>query len=224
MQTRFALPGDVSTRTDVRRDMDVASSALVYEDATAFRSQPVSSVRWGMDAALESPIAGSYWVLPHRLLAGKYPRRYDDASSRVKLRRLLDAGVTCFLDLTEEGEYGLKPYAPLLEEQPWSGLRALVHWRLPIPDRTAPSTGQMMRILDTLDGVLTAGHVVYLHCWGGIGRTGTVVGCHLVRRGMTGEQALAAIARMRQDTPDESKVSPETPDQTRLVLRWSAGM
>jgi protein-tyrosine phosphatase len=82
----------------------------------------------------------------------------------------------------------------------------------------------MMRILDTLDGVLTAGHVVYLHCWGGIGRTGTVVGCHLVRRGMTGEQALAAIARMRQDTPDESKVSPETPDQTRLVLRWSAGM
>ncbi len=81
-----------------------------------------------------------------------------------------------------------------------------------------------MRILDTLDGALAAGHIVYLHCWGGIGRTGTVVGCHLVRHGMTSEQALAEIARLRRDTPDAGKVSPETPAQTRLVLRWRPGM
>lgn len=33
---------------------------------------------------------------------------------------------------------------------------------------------------------LAAGQTVYVHCYGGIGRTGTVVGCWLVRHGLSG--------------------------------------
>ena len=63
------------------------------------------------------PIPDSYWVRPGQLLAGEYPRDWDDHLSRLKLRRLLEAGVTLFLDLTQAGEYGLEPYAHLAEDE-----------------------------------------------------------------------------------------------------------
>lgn len=34
-----------------------------------------------------------------------------------------------------------------------------------------------IRILDAIDARLEAGKSVYVHCWGGIGRTDTVAGC-----------------------------------------------
>ncbi len=98
-----------------------------------------------------------------------------------------EAGVTVFLDLTE-GEHG-------------------------IPDRTCPSRDTMTRILDRIDELLAAGEVVYLHCLAGIGRTGTVVGCYLVRHGMSGTEALATVAGLRG-------APPETPEQRRLVRDW----
>ena len=60
------------------------------------------------------PIEDSYWIEPGKLLAGEYPGARDEGEARHKLRRLLDAGITLFIDLTEAGEYGLKPYASLL--------------------------------------------------------------------------------------------------------------
>jgi protein-tyrosine phosphatase len=61
---------------------------------------------------------------------------------------------------------------------------------------------------------------VYVHCFGGIGRTGTVVGCYLVRHGADAETALAEIARRRQGTPDGYRRSPETNEQRQFVLTW----
>jgi protein-tyrosine phosphatase len=63
----------------------------------------------------------------------------------------------------------------------------------------------------------------YVHCWGGIGRTGTVVGCWLVaREGLTTDAALQRIAELRKDTPDRGLGSPETKLQRRFVLQWLA--
>jgi protein-tyrosine phosphatase len=78
------------------------------------------------------------------------------------------------------------------------------------------------RILDTLDGALAAGRNVYLHCWGGIGRTGTVVGCYLVRRGLTGGAALARLAEWWRTVPKSGLYprSPQTNDQVAYVRAW----
>jgi hypothetical protein len=169
------------------------------------------------------PIPDSYWVRPGRLLAGEYPGAPHDADARRKLHRLLEAGVTFFLDLTEAGEYGLRPYAPLLHRGTAARKHSAEHWRMPVPDRGTPTSEEMVRILDTIGAALAADHTVYVHCYGGIGRTGTVIGCYLVRRGMSGPDALAEIARLRQGTPDGYRVSPETEAQRQMVLNWVTG-
>jgi protein-tyrosine phosphatase len=77
-----------------------------------------------------------------------------------------------------------------------------------------PTLAHMRWILDTIDAAVDEGRTVYIHCWGGIGRTGTVVGCYLVRQGMAGDQALQEITRRR------GIGSPETESQRQMVLNW----
>jgi protein-tyrosine phosphatase len=179
-------------------------------------------IRDGM-GPYDRPIPDSYWVWPGQLLAGEYPRDWGDQTSRKKLRRLLEAGVTFFLDLTEAGEYNLKPYVLLLQKEAAALGRAVKHHRMPIRDRGTPTPEEMTHILDMIDSALAAGHTLYVHCYGGIGRTGTVVGCYLVRHGMNGEEALKKIAHLRQGTPDGWVTSPETSTQRQMVRSWSAG-
>ena len=169
------------------------------------------------------PIPDSYWVRPGQLLAGEYPSDWDDDVSREKLRLLLNVGVSLFVDLTQAGEYGLEPYTLTLEEEAAATGRKVVHLRTSIRDRGTPSPEQMTHILDTIDAALAGGRTVYVHCYAGIGRTGTVVGCYLVRHGMGGEEALAEIARLRQGISDGWITSPETAAQRGMVRGWSVG-
>jgi hypothetical protein len=166
-------------------------------------------------------IFDSYWVVPGRLLAGEYPGARDDDEARRKLRWLLDQGIDFCLDLTQANESGLRPYAPLFSDEAARIGREIWHKRLAIPDMGVPEPRFMRRILDQLDDALQLGCTVYLHCYGGIGRTGTVVGCYLVRHRMSGPQAIDQIACWRLSTPDGCKPSPETRPQTDLVLRWA---
>jgi hypothetical protein len=169
------------------------------------------------------PFPNSYWVRPGELLAGEYPIDWHTTASRSKLGQLLEAGVTIFLDLTEPGEHGLLPYTTWLQQEAAGLGRSVEHRRLPIPDHATPAPEEMALILDTIDTALAAGQTVYIHCYAGIGRTGTVVGCHLVQHGMGGEQALAEIARLRQGTPHDWVSAPETAAQRRLVREWPTG-
>jgi hypothetical protein len=171
----------------------------------------------------DHPISNSYWVRPGRLLAGEYPGARDNRQSRQRLRRLLEAGVTFILDLTEAGEYGLESYVDLLRGEALALGREVEHQRMPIQDRGTPTSGQMMRILDTIDTALGAGQTVYVHCYAGIGRTGTVVGCYLVRDGTSGQAALDEIAHLRQEIPSGWATSPETGAQRRMVRDWPEG-
>ena len=165
----------------------------------------------------------TYWVRPGKLLAGECPGAWHRDQTRRRLRALLGAGVTFFLDLTEAHEYGLQPYAPVLRQEAAEIGVDVEHRRFPIPDLTTPTPQDMADILDVLDAALEAGHVVYVHCYAGIGRTGTTVGCHLVQHGMGGNEALQEIARLRRDIADGWRDSPETPAQRAMVRNWPVG-
>jgi len=62
----------------------------------------------------------------------------------------------------------------------------------PIPDTHITSLEALEACLATIVDKLLAGHQIYVHCWGGHGRTGTVL-CGLLVRvyGLTVEEAKA---------------------------------
>ena len=168
----------------------------------------------------DRPIPESYWIKPGRFLAGEYPAAPYVGRARKRLSRMLEAGINTFIDLTLPNE--LPPYLPLLLEQ--AELRGIEvqHKRFPILDHNIPTRGMMIAALDAIDSALAEGRNIYVHCWGGIGRTGTTVGCYLVRHGLTGEQAIARLAEWWEDVPKSIYFprSPETDRQVAYVLNW----
>ena len=162
-----------------------------------------------------------YWVEPGRLLAGEYPGDYDPATAGAKLLALLACGIRAFVDLTEADER-LEPYEALLEEQATALGLAVSHIRMPIPDMGVPDQDGMRTILDTIAEAIKNDTPVYLHCLGGIGRTGTVVACWLADRGLAGKDVFETLARLRQDTGKLRRRSPETLAQFDFVRAWAA--
>lgn len=166
------------------------------------------------------PIPESYWVEPGRLLAGEYPGQFTAESTRQRLDALLQAGFDTFIDLTRPNE--TVPYHRILLEEAKLYEVEVERHNFPIGDFGLPTPETMKAILDTLDAALQQGRKIYLHCWGGIGRTGTTVGCYLVRRGMRGEEALRQLAEWWQTVP-KSRIhrrSPETFEQAQFIRDW----
>lgn len=171
------------------------------------------------------PTPDSYWVTrpsrpTGRLLAGEYPGAKDPEEARRKLGRFLDAGVTNFIDLTEESEGNLRAYASEMAALGAARGVGVEHHRLSIRDLDVPAAQHLSAILDAIDEALAKDKTVYVHCYGGIGRTGTVIGCWLVRHGLSADEALSQIAAWRAGTPDGWITSPETTAQRAMVSRW----
>lgn len=165
----------------------------------------------------DRPIPESYWVIPGRLLAGEYPGSFDPEHARDRIAAFLEAGFDTFIDLTEPQE--LRPYEPVLrEEAEFYGIQP-DYLHIPIRDRGLPSSDDLSMILDVLDDAVAAGRKAYVHCWGGVGRTGTIVGCYLVRHGYNGEQALAQLADWWRNIPKRSLYprTPETDEQVEFI-------
>ena len=132
------------------------------------------------------PFACSYWVVPGGFLAGFYPGSEVPEEAELKLTGLVSHGIRRVINLMEEDEanrFGrpFVSYEALLESYARAMGHRVVCERMPIPDMEVPSRSTMRAILDRIDGSIETSMPVYVHCLGGLGRTGTVAGCFLAR-------------------------------------------
>ena len=170
------------------------------------------------------PLPNSYWATP-QLLASEYPGARQPAEAAHRLDLLLAAGIRDFYDLTAANE-PLEPYEDLLRQRAAHlGLAAesVRYRRFPIPDAGLPSAHRLTDILAALEDSSAAGRRAMVHCWGGVGRTGTVVGCFLQQHlGLSGEEALDRIADEWQSVEKADRIakSPETSEQADFVRNF----
>jgi predicted protein tyrosine phosphatase len=172
------------------------------------------------------PFDRSYWVIPGKLLAGFFPgSRIADQEQR-NMAGLIASGVRTVINLMHEYETDhsiklFKPYEAALRAAAAAIGEDACCIRIPIRDMSIPSRDTMRKILDSIDESMAERRPVYVHCWGGKGRTGTVVGCYFVRHGFSGEEALQRVQELRQLDPTAHQPSPETFEQRNMVLIWS---
>jgi ADP-ribosylglycohydrolase len=213
---------------------DADTTAAIYgQIAGAYYGEDAIPAEWREKLALRDtierladqltkapPLNNTYWVIEDQLLAGEYPGDKGDGVARGKLAILLDAGIRTFIDLTETHE--LEPYETMLMGMANERQTDVAYHRISIPDVSIPwDPDDMKQILDTIDASLTEQKPIYVHCWGGVGRTGTVIGCLLVRRGALGEEALEQLqALWKACTKSVWRDSPETDEQRDYVISW----
>lgn len=166
-----------------------------------------------------------YPIDPGILYGGEYPGDWDPDSAKVRLRQLIAIGIRTFVDLTASNDE-MEPYEELLAELEQEMGVSLARFSMPIPDVGIPqSTEHMRSILSAIRTGIRQGTAVYIHCWGGIGRTGTVVGSWFRECGLGSDSALERVqdlysAHMPKAKSREHRRSPETREQMDYVRHW----
>lgn len=123
-------------------------------------------------AFINRPLNQSYEVCSNGIIyAGEYPGDMNGEFAKHKIEQMYHFGIRHFIDLTEEGE--LHPYNHLLPND-------TTYTRFPVVDCGVPKNIEsVQRLLLRIEELKKMDGYVYVHCWGGVGRTGTIVACYL---------------------------------------------
>ncbi|KAJ8599081.1 hypothetical protein CTAYLR_007617 [Chrysophaeum taylorii] len=183
------------------------------------------------------PTDESNWVLPGRLMVGAFPGMPEDEENARMLTSILRMGVTTFVCLQREYDpratedqwrngSALRPYfgsavdiAAQLDDEP---KRQLSFLHFGIEDCNVGEDAAVTKFaVDLAERLRATNEVVYLHCWGGHGRTGTIV-CLLLHL-LYGVDDRSALVRC-QFVHDTRRIpiavgSPQTPKQRDQVCR-----
>jgi atypical dual specificity phosphatase len=120
------------------------------------------------------------WIEKPQLAALGRPESLEDMEW---LRR---QGIDLLISLTED-----PPFSRWVNE---AGL-LLVH--VPVVDMQAPTQAQLTRCLSSIAKAHEKHMGVAVHCGAGLGRTGVVLACYFVSGGVSAEDAIARIRRLR---------------------------
>lgn len=164
----------------------------------------------------QRPLHQSFHV-DWNIYAGEYPGDKYGEKAEEKIEQMTHFGVRHYIDLTEEGE--LRPYSQLLP-------KGTTYTRFPIRDCDVPSSiddvERLIRHIQKLskrnDGY------VYIHCWGGVGRTGTIVACYFAENNSF-EKAMQLLRKQFSEMPKSShRTTPDTNEQINFVKKYKESM
>ena len=167
-------------------------------------------------AFINRPLHQSYEVWGNGIIyAGEYPGDKNGELAKHKIERMHHFGIRHFIDLTEEGE--LRPYNHLLPSD-------TTYTRFPIVDCGAPkSVESVQRLLLRIEELKKMDGYVYVHCWGGVGRTGAIIACYLSQnwKEVDMNHTLEVLRRNFSEMPKSAyRKTPETKDQIDFINQF----
>lgn len=193
---------------------------------------------------MAGPTPWSNWVIPARVIAGAYPASLDDAETERILTTLLELGINTFVCLQAEvnintpehawrAQHGLRPYIKdaqkILSKAHETGNPRITQQKidflhLPVIDGNVTTDSAMNRLAEDCMERVLKGEKMYIHCWGGHGRTGTLVAVMLGRLyNMPYTTALRYTQAFHDSRVYPQGVrSPQTPVQRAQVRRLLA--
>ena len=123
------------------------------------------------------------WIIDGKLAGHEGP------SSEQDLVWLKGQGVLALVRLIEKNK----------AEVSASQISKLGMWDLhePVPDFDIPKPDQIDKIIQFIDTAISAKRPVGVSCKFGIGRTGTILACYLVRKGYDADSAISAVRKKR---------------------------
>src|SRR5437879_6440119 len=140
---------------------------------------------------------GFTWI-DKPLLAGM--ARPDDPEELGWLRQ---QGIELLLSLTEDPP-----------RRDWIEDAGLLLYHVPVEDMEAPSQEQLDRCISAITRANRQQMGVAVHCGAGLGRTGVVLACYFVSKGLTAANAIARVRRLRPG-------SIETEEQSEAVVQYA---
>ena len=165
-----------------------------------------------MERQLVTPL---HWVdgpWPGRLALAARPRGGDWLEDEIAGWQRASIDTVCsLLALDEEAELDLTQEAQTVQAH------GMTFVSLPMPDGDIPASSVLFsEALARLDAELTAGRNVVLHCRQGIGRTGLVAMCLLIKTGLGADTAIQRVSKARK------AAVPETQKQRQWIENYGA--
>lgn len=136
------------------------------------------------------------WLIENMLAAMPYPL------SEVAFTLLHEMGIRAILNLSE---------MPYLYNTP-AALSILTR-HIVVPDFTAPTLQQAQEAVAMISSCLENQQPIAVHCMAGLGRTGTILACYLVSKGVSASKAIMRIRKWRPG-------SIETQEQEAVVYEY----
>lgn len=139
------------------------------------------------------------WIIDNRLAGSRGPR------SRSELIALKGKGLGALVRLVE-------PYEAWVTSKEIREV-GLEDYNEPVPDFHAPTQEQIDKVISYIDLHIEDGIPVGVSCNAGIGRSGVILACYLVHKGLTPKDALELVRSKRGR-------GPEVPEQIIAVEEY----
>ena len=199
----------VISSSSLSREIEDKCRELLPPDLLDINDRFLAFINRPLHQSYEVSVAGG------AVYAGEYPGDKYGEKATEKLKRMYHFGIRHFIDLTEEGE--LCPYNHLLPSD-------TTYTRFPIPDCGVPkSIESVRRLLLRIEELKKMEGYVYVHCWGGVGRTGTIVACYLSQNSEEPDlnKTLEVLRGRFSEMPKSAyRETPETKEQINFIEQF----
>ena len=199
----------VISSSSLSREIEDKCRELLPPDLLDINDRFLAFINRPLHQSYEVSVAGGV------VYAGEYPGDKYGEKATEKLKRMYHFGIRHFIDLTEEGE--LCPYNHLLPSD-------TTYTRFPIPDCGVPkSIESVRRLLLRIEELKKMEGYVYEHCWGGVGRTGTIVACYLSQNSEEPDlnKTLEVLRGRFSEMPKSAyRETPETKEQIDFIEQF----